>query len=54
MGGVICKSTFANHPSHLPWILQITPPTSHEFSLGSGLCGLDWSFHSLHREVGFH
>jgi hypothetical protein len=48
VGGVICKSTFANHPSHLPWISQTTPPTSHEFSLGSRSCGLDWSFHSLH------
>jgi Na+-transporting methylmalonyl-CoA/oxaloacetate decarboxylase gamma subunit len=54
VGGVICKTTFANHPSHLLWILQITPPTSHEFSLGSKSCGLDWSFHSLHEEVGFH
>jgi hypothetical protein len=54
MGWVICKSTFANHPSHLPWILQITSPTSHEFSLGSRSCGLDWTFHSFDGEVGFH
>jgi hypothetical protein len=33
VGGVICKITFANHVSHLPWILQITPSTSHELSL---------------------
>jgi hypothetical protein len=34
--------------------LQITPATSHEFSVGSTSCDLDWSFHSLHGEVGFH
>jgi hypothetical protein len=29
-------------------------PTSHESSFGSTSCGSDWSFHSLHGEVGFH
>jgi hypothetical protein len=49
--GVICKINFANHASHLPWILQITPSTSHKLSLGSRSCDSDWSFHSLHEEV---
>jgi hypothetical protein len=48
-GGVICKSTFANHPPHLLWICK--SPTSHEFSLGSKSCGLDWRFHSLQKRL---
>jgi hypothetical protein len=35
-------------------ILQTTPSTSHEISVGSTSCDSDWSFHSLHEEVGFH
>jgi hypothetical protein len=54
VGGVICKSAFANHPSHLSWFLHITPPTFYKSSLGSRSCGSDWSFHSLHGEIGFH
>jgi hypothetical protein len=60
---VICKSAFANHPSHLSGVLHITPTTFHlhitpttfhKSSLSSTLCGSDWNFHSLHGEVGFH
>jgi hypothetical protein len=54
VGGVICKISFANHASHLSWILQITPSTSHELPLVSRSCDSHWSFHSLHEVVGFH
>jgi hypothetical protein len=54
VGGVICKSVFVNHLSNLSWVLHITPPYSHEPSFGSTSCGLDWSFHRLHRGIGFH
>jgi hypothetical protein len=35
-------------------LLQITPPTSSERSIGSTSCGSDSSFHSFHEKVGFH
>jgi hypothetical protein len=54
VGGVICISAFANHPSHLSWVLYITPPTFHNSSLGSTSCGSDWSFHSLHGGIDLH
>jgi hypothetical protein len=52
--GVICKI----HGTWEGWfakvLLQISPPTSFECPVGSTSCGSDWSFHSLHAEVGFH
>jgi hypothetical protein len=43
VGEVICKGAFEIYSSHLLWML----PRSIS-------CGSDWSFHSLHGEVGFH
>jgi hypothetical protein len=52
--GVICKF----HGRWEAWfakvILQITPPTPSERPVGSTSYDLDWSFHSLHGEIGFH
>jgi hypothetical protein len=48
VGGVIWKSAFANHPSHLSWVLHITPSTFYKSFLGSTSCGSDCSFHILH------
>jgi hypothetical protein len=49
VGGVIYKNVFANHPSHLPWALPITPPSSLERLLITTFfsCDLDWNFHNL-------
>jgi hypothetical protein len=53
VGGVICKITFANHASHLPWILQIIPPLDHLPFLYYKAAGLD-AFLAGPRQINFH
>jgi hypothetical protein len=52
--GVICKIHGRWEAWFAKMILQITPPTSSERPVGSTSCDSDWSFYSLHGEVGFH